>query len=72
MGLVPSLVRHGVTNFFNNAEDLWSAVNNLLRQFGDMRKMMKNKGKMRQMMKQLGGMGGLGGGGGGLPFGLGR
>ena len=30
VGLVPSLVRHGVTNFFNNAEDLWSAVNNLL------------------------------------------
>ena len=28
--LVPSLVRRGVTNFFNNAEDLWSAVNNLL------------------------------------------
>jgi signal recognition particle subunit SRP54 len=50
-----------------------AAVNNLLRQFGDMRKMMKNKGKMRQMMKQLGGMGGLGGGGGGgLPFGFGR
>lgn len=48
-----------------------AAVNNLLRQFGDMRKMMKNKGKMRQMMKQFGGMGGLGGGG-GLPFGLGR
>ena len=30
VGLVPSLVRKGVTNFFNNAEDLWSAVNNLL------------------------------------------
>jgi len=30
VGLVPSLVRQGVTNFFNNAEDLWSAVNNLL------------------------------------------
>ncbi len=28
--LVPSLVRRGVTNFFNNFEDLWSAVNNLL------------------------------------------
>lgn len=30
VGLVPSLVRRGVSNFFNNAEDLWSAVNNLL------------------------------------------
>lgn len=30
VGLVPSLVRQGVTNFFNNAEDLWSALNNLL------------------------------------------
>jgi phospholipid-binding lipoprotein MlaA len=30
VGLVPSLVRQGVTNVFNNAEDLWSAVNNLL------------------------------------------
>jgi phospholipid-binding lipoprotein MlaA len=28
--VVPPLVRKGVTNFFNNAEDLWSAVNNLL------------------------------------------
>ena len=28
--LVPPLLRKGVTNFFNNAEDLWSAVNNLL------------------------------------------
>lgn len=28
--LVPPLARRGVTNFFNNAEDLWSAVNNLL------------------------------------------
>ena len=42
-----------------------AAVNNLLRQFGDMRKMMKNKGKMHQLMKQFGG-------GGGMPFGLGR
>jgi len=30
VGLVPALVRQGVTNVFNNAEDLWSAVNNLL------------------------------------------
>jgi len=30
VGLVPSLVRQGVSNVFNNAEDLWSAVNNLL------------------------------------------
>ena len=52
-------------------------VNQLLKQFGMMRKMMKSKGKMKGMMKQLGGMGdmgdlmgGLGGGKGGpkLPF----
>ncbi|MBL9157228.1 MAG: signal recognition particle protein [Verrucomicrobiales bacterium] len=30
-------------------------VNQLLKQFGDMRKMMRNKGKMSQMMKQFGG-----------------
>lgn len=30
-------------------------VNQLLKQFGDMRKLMKNKGKMNQLMKQLGG-----------------
>lgn len=30
VGLVPSLLRQGVTNFFNNAQDLWSAANNLL------------------------------------------
>jgi phospholipid-binding lipoprotein MlaA len=30
VGLVPQLVRQGVSNVFNNAEDLWSAVNNLL------------------------------------------
>lgn len=38
-------------------------VNGLLKQFGQMRKMMRNKGKMNQMMKQFGG-----GGGGGMPF----
>lgn len=38
-------------------------VNSLLKQFGQMRKMMRNKGKMNQMMKQMGGMGG-----GKLPF----
>ncbi|MDF1826586.1 MAG: signal recognition particle protein [Verrucomicrobiales bacterium] len=38
-------------------------VNSLLKQFGQMRKMMRNKGKMNQMMKQFGG-----GKGGGLPF----
>ena len=52
-------------------------VNQLLKQFGMMRKMMKSKGKMKSMMQQLGGMGdmgdmmgGLGGGKGGpkLPF----
>ncbi len=30
-------------------------VNNLLRQFSQMRKMMKNKGKMKKMMNQMGG-----------------
>jgi len=44
-------------------------VNQLLKQFGQMRKMMRSKGKMRKMMKQFGGMGG--GGGGGLPGGMG-
>jgi signal recognition particle subunit SRP54 len=34
------------------------AVNQLLRQFSDMRKMMRSKGKMRKMMKQMGGGGG--------------
>lgn len=28
--LVPQLMRTGIHNFFNNANDLWSAVNNLL------------------------------------------
>lgn len=28
--VVPPLVRTGIHNFFNNADDLWSAVNNLL------------------------------------------
>lgn len=39
-------------------------VNGLLKQFGQMRKMMRSKGKMSKMMKQFGG----GGAGGGLPF----
>ena len=55
-------------------------VNKLLKQFGEMRKMMRSKGKMKQMMQQMGGMdgmedmmkglGGKGGAGGkgGLPF----
>ncbi len=38
-------------------------VNGLLKQFGQMRKMMRSKGKMSQMMKQFGG-----GGGGKMPF----
>ena len=41
-----------------------AAVNNLLRQFAEMRKLMKSKGKMAQLMKQFGG--------GGMPFGMGR
>jgi signal recognition particle subunit SRP54 len=48
-------------------------VNQLIKQFAEMRKMMKSPGKMRAMMKQLGGSGGLGDmmkgmGGGKLPF----
>jgi signal recognition particle subunit SRP54 len=51
-------------------------VNQLLKQFGEMRKMMKSPGKMGAMMKQMGGAGGmkdlmkgLGGmGGGKFPF----
>ncbi|MCP5546896.1 MAG: signal recognition particle protein [Akkermansiaceae bacterium] len=48
-------------------------VNQLIKQFGEMRKMMKNPGKMRNMMKQMGGMPGMGGMGGlgGLPGGKG-
>jgi phospholipid-binding lipoprotein MlaA len=30
VGLVPALLRTGVSNVFNNAQDLWSAINNLL------------------------------------------
>jgi signal recognition particle subunit SRP54 len=47
-------------------------VNQLLKQFGEMRKMMRSPNKMKGMMKQMGGMpgmggpGGLGGGMGGL------
>ena len=40
-------------------------VNQFLKQFGMMRKMMKSKGKMKKMMQQLGGDGPGGGGGGG-------
>lgn len=39
-------------------------VNQLLKQFGQMQKMMSSKGKMMGMMKQLGAMGGGEGGGG--------
>lgn len=50
-------------------------VNQLLKQFGMMRKMMKSKGKMKNMMKQLGALGGGGGGledmMGGMPDGKG-
>jgi signal recognition particle subunit SRP54 len=41
-------------------------VNNLLRQFSQMRKLMKNKGKMKKLLGQMGG-----GGGGGMPGGFG-
>src|SRR5690606_33942441 len=47
-------------------------VNQLLKQFGEMRKMMRSPNKMKNMMRQMGGMPGMGGmGGGGLPGGMG-
>lgn len=36
-------------------------VNQFLKQFGQMRKLMRSKGKMKKMMEQLGGMEGMGG-----------
>ncbi len=42
-------------------------VNRLLKQFGDMRKMMRSPNKMKKMMGGLGGMPGMGGKGGGMP-----
>lgn len=44
-------------------------VNQFLKQFSQMRDMMRNKGKMMKMMKSMGGFGGAGGGGaaGGMP-----
>jgi signal recognition particle subunit SRP54 len=59
-----------------------SDLNQFLRQFSDMRKLMKDKGRMAGMMAAMGGMGGMGGmgmpgglgdllGGGGLPPGMG-
>lgn len=41
-------------------------VNQLLKQFGEMRKMMRSPHKMKGMMKQMGGMPGMGGPGGGM------
>ena len=47
-------------------------VNQLIRQFGDMRKLMKSPGKMKNLMRQMGGMSGMKdmmkGMGGGFPF----
>jgi signal recognition particle subunit SRP54 len=47
-------------------------VNQLIKQFGEMRKMMKSPGKMKNMMKQMGGAAGMGdmmkGLGGKFPF----
>jgi signal recognition particle subunit SRP54 len=47
-------------------------INQLIKQFGEMRKMMRNPGKMKNMMKQMGGAGGMGdmmkGLGGKFPF----
>ena len=34
--------------------------NQLIKQFGEMRKMMRSPSKMKNMMKQMGGSGGLG------------
>ena len=44
-------------------------VNNFLKQFGQMRKMMKSKGKMKKLLAQM--QGGGGPGGGKLPPGMG-
>jgi len=48
------------------------AVNQLIKQFGEMRKMMKSPHKMSAMMKQMGGIGGMKdmmkGMGGKMPF----
>jgi len=48
------------------------AVNQLIKQFSEMRKMMKSPGKMKDMMRQMGGPGGMKdmmkGLGGKLPF----
>ena len=35
------------------------AVNQLIKQFSEMRKMMKSPGRMKDMMRQMGGQGGL-------------
>ena len=43
-------------------------VNQLLKQFGQMRKLMRNKGKMGKLMKQMGGGRGGGFGPGKMPF----
>ncbi len=42
-------------------------VNRLLKQFGEMRKMMRSPNKMKKMMGGMPGMGGMGGGKGGFP-----
>jgi signal recognition particle subunit SRP54 len=50
-------------------------VNQLIKQFGEMRKMMRSPGKMKNMMKAMGGPGGMGDmmkGMGGNPFGGGK
>jgi signal recognition particle subunit SRP54 len=50
-------------------------VNQLIKQFGEMRKMMRSPGKMKNMMKAMGGPGGMEGmmkGMGGNPFGGGK
>lgn len=39
-------------------------VNQLIKQFAEMRKMMKSPSKMKNLMRQMGGPGGMGGGGG--------
>lgn len=44
-------------------------VNQFIKQFGQMRDMMRNKGAMMKMMKQMGGLPGMGGGG--MPPGMG-
>ncbi|MDH4134976.1 MAG: VacJ family lipoprotein [Gammaproteobacteria bacterium] len=53
--VTPSLIRRGVGNFFNNLEDLWSFVNNLLQLKGQ----AAGESLMRVNVNTLFGLGGI-------------